>query len=1852
MAINKIITLTEEGLNAGPYYDAYYSTDCTNYTLATSSLYLPNVGSTGSIVVADNTICIKLVNLSPNCGENAIIYDFRNTTTTTVPVPPPFTTTTTTQAPGPTTTTTTTIGPLPTTTTYGPSAKVVAHSCQNFYDFNTYAVPASPEPEIGNVYIDSYGTCYYVTSIPSDQTLPSVGNLTFVGAEGACSSSSCVTTTTTAAPYCNQWQVFNNTGAGYYFKYYYCGQTEATYLEVAPNSSVVVCTQNDKIYNSFNAPLTFTNLNTSCTGTTTTTTLPPDLWRVVAHSCQDFYDFNTYGVNKNLTPTININDVLKDDYGTCYYVTSIPSDQTIPVVGILSYVGGSGACSSSACVTTTTTQAPFCNTWKVENLSGFGQFFKYKYCGQTNFLYPEVAANSSVTVCVQNNQIFDSFNTTLVFTNLSQVCNATTTTTTTQGPTVKFTAASCQNIYDFNVYQAASASYSLGDVFKDNFGNCYQILSFNGEVPVGTLTFVGAAGACSSPQCVTTTTTQSPFCKTWRVENLAGAAYYFKYKYCGQTEFTYQEVPAFGTIDVCVQNDQIFNSFGAPLSFDNLETTCIGTTTTTTTIGPKVIFTAAPCENIYNFNVFQANSASYNIGDVFIDNTNTCYSILSFNGEVPVGELTYLAPSGSCGQAPCVTTTTTAAPYCNTWQVTNGTGAGYYVKYKYCGQTEFSYPLVPANSSIFLCVQNDEIYNSFGAPITLVDLNTSCIGTTTTTTTTIAPTTTTTTTRAPYCAIFEVNNGFGAGYNISYVYCGQTSAQFVEIPPFSTRTFCVQNAQISALGNPLSITETTGSCNATTTTTTTTAGPTTTTTTTRAPYCSIWNATNAFDAGYTISYVYCGTTGSTFIQIPANSTRQFCVQSGQISNLGSPILLTETTSSCVSTTTTTAGPTTTTTTTLAPGCWIYVVQNNGAGAAYFDYKNCSSVYNHTLLEGGGTSTSVCVLDADISSSYAPMQITRTDISCAGGTTTTSTTTTIAPTTTTTTLPYVTNQKVIIESCEGPGDITTPIQLAVNGTQLQVGEVVKILGGFVGLDCYTITNKNYTSSVIYYADVEARFADCATCQSGTTTTTQPPTTTTAAPASSYWRAEWCCDPFKSSIIKNDTGLNFQNLVVWNPETNQCMRALETVATQSVSYTYNTSNYSTYTFGTEEIQCNNCLSSSLSDGCPQYGIFAACCDTASTYVVYSTFTEIFTGSYVIYNPIADTCMQYVSATTASTPDLSITSSTYFANVTTYGNQPWSNTNCIADHNCPGVEYPCIATASIYTQYDSAESNTDVSWLQCENDGTYTFQRISYGEGNRIIGCVKSGSIKISSFYADYLTDYSLAYTGGICITGSYYTSSATADFHMFTPSGVPKTFTYDYEQFTGSAALTSTLTKANVHNDVCMNVTSSVDMDKYVSQSIRPSSMPFFCSGSANKAYYIDVTNVYPFNDAGDSVMYFSYINQSGSLVNDSLPYTGSKTIISQVAGFGIQEPKSFSQEGLTWIIRDEFTGSVTSYPYKGVGAQYTATLKKRGYGRSDSNGQITFYYEPGVSSSFVDTFGAVGITSSVVSYQLPMYANISNQSVWNMWLSVDTTTTTTSTTTTSTTTTSTTTTTAGPTTTTTSTTSTTTTAAPSVPTGSYAYYDFGNVSSYPGSGSIVFDLSGNNNSGSLINSPTFSSTYGGELRLNNASSQRIDYSATFTPDTTTVVIWKNVDSTFSKDTGLPTLRGNNGFMAAFLGGTNYFTPILFNNSGGGSTYFSATVTPSDITQWHQYGQVVTYSSPNTTATNYLDGNASSATETKNFDRSGTGTGTAYIGFDNAVSDRYANGYIMAYLHYNRALTTSELNSIYSFFSSRF
>jgi hypothetical protein len=98
--------------------------------------------------------------------------------------------------------------------------------------------------------------------------------------------------------------------------------------------------------------------------------------------------------------------------------------------------------------------------------------------------------------------------------------------------------------------------------------------------------------------------------------------------------------------------------------------------------------------------------------------------------------------------APTTTTTTTEAPFCNVWTASNAFGAGYTIKVKYCGDSTYSFPNVPPNSSIYVCVQNNDITNN-GNPILLTSSSVACTGsiiTTTTTTTTAAPTTTTTST--------------------------------------------------------------------------------------------------------------------------------------------------------------------------------------------------------------------------------------------------------------------------------------------------------------------------------------------------------------------------------------------------------------------------------------------------------------------------------------------------------------------------------------------------------------------------------------------------------------------------------------------------------------------------------------------------------------------------------------------------------------------------------------------------------------------------------------------------------------------------------------------------------------------------------------------------------------------------------------------------------------------------------------------------------------------------------------------------------------------------------------------------
>jgi len=105
MSVAKIITLTNKGNAAGPYYEVSCSNDCVTYgsCVTTGSVYLPTIGSTATINIYDTTTCIKLVNYNTECN-NSQVQTFAASGSTT------STTSTSTT----TTSTTTTISPLTT----------------------------------------------------------------------------------------------------------------------------------------------------------------------------------------------------------------------------------------------------------------------------------------------------------------------------------------------------------------------------------------------------------------------------------------------------------------------------------------------------------------------------------------------------------------------------------------------------------------------------------------------------------------------------------------------------------------------------------------------------------------------------------------------------------------------------------------------------------------------------------------------------------------------------------------------------------------------------------------------------------------------------------------------------------------------------------------------------------------------------------------------------------------------------------------------------------------------------------------------------------------------------------------------------------------------------------------------------------------------------------------------------------------------------------------------------------------------------------------------------------------------------------------------------------------------------------------------------------------------------------------------------------------------------------------------------------------------------------------------------------------------------------------------------------
>lgn len=210
-----------------------------------------------------------------------------------------------------------------------------------------------------------------------------------------------------------------------------------------------------------------------------------------------------------------------------------------------------------------------------------------------------------------------------------------------------------------------------------------------------------------------------------------------------------------------------------------------------------------------------------------------------------------------------------------------------------------------------------------------------------------------------------------------------------------------------------------------------------------------------------------------------------------------------------------------------------------------------------------------------------------------------------------------------------------------------------------------------------------------------------------------------------------------------------------------------------------------------------------------------------------------------------------------------------------------------------------------------------------------------------------------------------------------------------------------------------------------------------------------------------------------------------------------------------------------------------------------------------------------------------------------------------------------------------------------------YLDAGSTKSYPGSGTTWTDLSGNNNNGTLINGPTYSSANKGSIVFDGIN----DYvsSSSFIPNITdkTLSGWVRLSSISQQGGGLINLQSNNGAT---------FDSITYNETnngwGFGSNFYARTgwsgVKETSTTQWINI--VATYANLNYRI--YRNGILIYTLNTfnvLNFNFSSISViGYRHTGGTNA----YLSGNISQVSVYNRTLSASEVLQNYNATKGRY
>ena len=201
-------------------------------------------------------------------------------------------------------------------------------------------------------------------------------------------------------------------------------------------------------------------------------------------------------------------------------------------------------------------------------------------------------------------------------------------------------------------------------------------------------------------------------------------------------------------------------------------------------------------------------------------------------------------------------------------------------------------------------------------------------------------------------------------------------------------------------------------------------------------------------------------------------------------------------------------------------------------------------------------------------------------------------------------------------------------------------------------------------------------------------------------------------------------------------------------------------------------------------------------------------------------------------------------------------------------------------------------------------------------------------------------------------------------------------------------------------------------------------------------------------------------------------------------------------------------------------------------------------------------------------------------------------------------------------------------------------DAGNTQSYPGSGTTWTDLSGNNNTGTLTNGPTFSSDDGGYIDFDGTNDRVETSSDMFSPNANfTFSVWIKLDTVDSQSTIISDFTNTGSIQ------------IVYNATASGIRIVKSFVSTVDTFSNSALSANVWYHITITRQSNtyklYIDGSfISTFDSTDSYSRGAQSIGVNYNGhtpLDGKISSTYC---------YSRTLSASEVLQNYKALKNRF